>query len=329
MQIPKSVTHVLMKQVTELKCGSMIISCAFNHQLSDAYSMSMFLVAWAKHARLEKMSNLPSFRPSILNPRHPPHYETSLDNLYVPMITSLPPPSSFEEPLGSRMYHIRAESIERIQSEASTKETKRSKFLSFTAYVWKLLADGGNDVGSSISRMGVVVNGRRFLTEVNEKSSSSFENHYGNVLSVPYGVAANSDLTAMALHEVANRVHGFVSETTNEEHFRGLIDWIELHRPAQAVPRIYFGHEKSEGRDVVITSGSSLPINDMDFGWGKPEFGSYHVPWSSRTGYIITMPSATGNGDWVVCMHLNDKEFDVIERMAPNVFIPLSISSLV
>ncbi|KAF5789589.1 putative alcohol O-acetyltransferase [Helianthus annuus] len=59
MQIPKSVTHVLMKQVTELKCGSMIISCAFNHQLSDAYSMSMFLVAWAKHARLEKMSNLP------------------------------------------------------------------------------------------------------------------------------------------------------------------------------------------------------------------------------------------------------------------------------
>ncbi|KAM0031372.1 putative alcohol O-acetyltransferase [Helianthus debilis subsp. tardiflorus] len=115
MQIPKSVTHVLMKQVTELKCGSMIISCAFNHQLSDAYSMSMFLVSWAKHARLEKMSNLPSFRPSILNPRHPPHYETSLDNIYVPMITSLPPPSSFEDPMRSRIYHIRAESIEHIQ----------------------------------------------------------------------------------------------------------------------------------------------------------------------------------------------------------------------
>ncbi|KAJ0541315.1 putative alcohol O-acetyltransferase [Helianthus annuus] len=306
----------------------MIISCAFNHQLSDAYSLNMFLVAWAKHARLEKMSNLPSFRPSVLNPRHPPHYETSLDNLYIP-ITSLPPPSSFEEPLHSRMYYVRAESIKRIQSEASTKETKRSKLLSFTAYLWKLLADGNNDVGSTLSRMGVVVDGRRFLMKVNEKCSPLFENHYGNVLSIPYGVAANSELKAMPLHEVANRVHGLVAEATNEEHFRGLIDWVELHRPTQAVARIYFGNEKSEGRAMVVSSGRDLPINDMDFGWGKPEFGSYHVPWGSRTGYINTMPSASGNGDWVVYMHLNDKEFDVIEHMAPDVFTPLSISTLV
>ncbi|KAM0031367.1 putative alcohol O-acetyltransferase [Helianthus debilis subsp. tardiflorus] len=273
----------------------------------------------------KKMSNIPSFRPSILSPRHPPYYETSFDNLYMP-INSLPPPSSFEEPLASRMYYIRAESVERIQSEASTKETKRSKFLSFTAYLWNLLADGSsNDVPDIISRMGVVVNGRRFLTEVNEKSTSLFENHYGNVLSIPYGVEELSDLRAMRLQEVANRVHGFVAETTNEEHFRGLIDWVELHRPAQAVARIYFGNEKSEGRAMVVSSGQGLPINDMDFGWGKPEFGSYHVPWGGRTGYITTMPSASGNGDWVVYMHLNDKEFHVIECMAPDVFIPLFI----
>ncbi|KAM0031366.1 putative alcohol O-acetyltransferase [Helianthus debilis subsp. tardiflorus] len=326
--VPSINRGLLSVQVTELKCGSMIVSCAFNHQLSDAYSLNMFLVAWAKHARLEKMSNLPSFRPSILNPRHPPHYETSLDNLYIP-ITSLPPPSSFEEPLNSRMYYVRAESIKRIQSEASTKEAKRSKLLSFTAYLWKLLADGNNDVGSTLSRMGVVVDGRRFLMKVNEKCSPLLENHYGNVLSIPYGVAANSELKAMPLHEVANRVHGLVAEATNEEHFRGLIDWVELHRPTQAVARIYFGNEKSEGRAMVVSSGRDLPINDMDFGWGKPEFGSYHVPWGSRTGYINTMPSASGNGDWVVYMHLNDKEFNVIVHMAPDVFTPLSISTLV
>ncbi|KAI3725164.1 hypothetical protein L1987_64942 [Smallanthus sonchifolius] len=313
--------RLLSVQVTELKCGSMIISCAFNHQLSDAYSLNMFLVAWAKHARLETISNIPSFRPSILNPRHPPHYESSLDNQYIP-ITSLPPPSTFKEPLDSRMYYIRAESIERIQSEASTQDTKRSKFMSFTAYLWKLLANKGSDVANTVSRMGVVVNGRRFLTE------SNVENHYGNVLSVPYGVESNNNLKAMPLHEVASRVYGFVAETMNEEHFRGLIDWVELHRPVQAVARIYFGHEKSEGRAVVVSSGRGLPIRDMDFGWGKPEFGSYHVPWGSRTGYVTTMPSASGNGDWVVYMHLNEKEFDVIERMAPDVFVPVSVSNL-
>ncbi|XP_076913976.1 coniferyl alcohol acyltransferase-like [Bidens hawaiensis] len=319
---------LLSVQVTELKCGSMIISCTVNHQLSDGYSMNKFLVAWAKHAQFGKISHIPSFRPSILNPRHPPHHETSLDNLYIP-ITSLPPLSSFEEPLGNRMYNVRAESIERMQSEASTKETKRSKLLSFTAYLWKLLADGNNDVENSISRMGVVVNGRRFLTKTNKKNPHLFENHYGNVLSIPYGVASNSDLKTMPLHEVGNLVHGFVAKATYEEHFRGLIDWVELHRPTQAVARIYFGNEKSEGRAVVVSGGQGLPINDMDFGWGKPEFGSYHVPWGSRTGYISTMPSATRNGDWVVYMHLNEKEFQVIERMAPHVFKPLLIANLI
>ncbi|KAM0031375.1 putative alcohol O-acetyltransferase [Helianthus debilis subsp. tardiflorus] len=176
----------------------MIISCAFNHQLSDAYSSNMFLVAWTKHAHMENISKIPSFPPSMLNPRHPPHYATSLDDLYIP-IKSLPPPSSFEEPLASRMYYVRAESIERIQSKSSTKENKRSEFMSFTAFMWKLLVYGSNDVGSTISRMGVVVNGRHFLTKVNEILLPLFENHYGNVLSIPYGVAAVNDLKAMPL----------------------------------------------------------------------------------------------------------------------------------
>ncbi|KAL8209417.1 hypothetical protein R6Q57_006149 [Mikania cordata] len=324
--VPKINHGLLSVQLTELKCGSMIISCAFNHQLSDGYSINMFLVAWANYSQSANIFKTPSFRPSMLNPRLPPRYETSFENLYMP-ITSLPP-SYFDEHLVSRMYHVRADSIERIQSEASTKETKRSKFISFTAYLWKLLADGSNGNANTMSRMGVVVDGRQFLTQVNKKDSSLFENHYGNVISVPYGVASIGDLNTMLLHEVANKVHGFVAETTNEEHFRGLIDWVQLHRPTQAVARIHLGHDKADGKAVVVSLGQGLPVDDMDFGWGKPEFGSYYVPWGSQTGYVTTMPYANRYGDWVVYMYLNEKEFHVIERMAPDVFTPLSLSNL-
>ncbi|KAD6454510.1 hypothetical protein E3N88_09216 [Mikania micrantha] len=160
-------------------------------------------VAWANYSQSANIFKTPSFRPSMLNPRLPPRYETSFDNLYMP-ITSLPP-SSFDEPLVSRMYHVRADSIERIQSEASTKETKRSKFISFTAYLWKLLADGSNGNANTMSRMGVVVDGHQFLTQIDDKDSSLFENHYGNVISVPYGVASIGDLNTMPLHEVADK----------------------------------------------------------------------------------------------------------------------------
>lgn len=148
------------------------------------------------------------------------------------------------------------------------------------------LANGDNYDPNTISRMGVVVNGRRFLTN----HSLLFENHYGNVLSIPYGVESNNNLKQMPLHEVSNRVHEFVSKATNEEHFRGLVDWVELHRPMKVMARLTFGYEKSEVRAVVVSSGQGLPVGDMDFGWGKPVLGSYHVPWGSRTGYVSTMP---------------------------------------
>ncbi|KAJ0800459.1 putative alcohol O-acetyltransferase [Helianthus annuus] len=318
--------HALLSvQVTELKCGSLIISCTFNHQLTDGYSLNMFLVAWAKYAQSETIFNMPSFQTSLLNPRHPPRYESSVDNLYIP-ISSLPPPSSFEEPLDSRMYYVHAKSIERIQYEASTKEGTKSKLLSFTAFLWKLLVNGKIDVNTP-SRMGIVVNGRRFLAENNEKNASFMENYYGNVVSIPYGAATNRDLKEMPLHEVANQVHRFVAKATHEEHFRGLVDWVQLHRPNRAAARLYVGNKKSEGGGVVVSSGQGLPIKDMDFGWGKPEFGSYHVPWGSQTGYICTMPSACRNGDWVVYMHLKQEEFNVIDHAAPNVFTPLSIDT--
>nr|XP_043628814.1 coniferyl alcohol acyltransferase-like [Erigeron canadensis] len=322
--VPKLNHGVLAVQATELNCGSIIISCATNHQVTDGYSLNMFLTAWAKCSQFETISSIPSFRPSVLNARHPPRYEPSIDNLYIP-ISSLPPPSTFKEPLYSRMYYIRAESIERLQSEASTNEAKRSKLLSFTAYLWKLLAHEGNDSANGPFRMGIVVDGRRFLT--NDKNSPLLSNHFGNVVSVPYGVANHSDLKEMPLHEVAKKVQKFVAEATNEEHFRGLIDWVELHRPQPALAKIYFGQEKTEGEAVVVSSGQGLPINEMDFGWGKPDFGSYHVPWGSRTGYITTMPSATRKGDWVVYMHLKQKDLDVIENMAANVFTPLSTAN--
>ncbi|KAL4567137.1 hypothetical protein LXL04_022711 [Taraxacum kok-saghyz] len=318
--VPKINGGVVAIQATELNCGSIIISGVFNHQLADAYSINMFLRAWAQYTRKESITNRPSFRPSVLNPRHPPFFTTSIDKLYIP-ISSLPPPSSFEEPLLGRMYYIHGESIAKLQSEASTKDTKRSKLLSFTAFLWKLLA---HKDGDTTSRMGIVVNGRRFLAESGEKDSPLLGNHFGNVLSIPYGMARNNDLKEMTLHEVANGVHKFVAKATNEEHFRELIDWVELQRPNTMVARIYFGLKKSEGEAVVVSAGQGLPVKDMDFGWGKPEFGSYHFPWGSRTGYITTMPSGKKNGDWVVYMHLKEEDFNLIDSMAPNVFTPLT-----
>ncbi|KAK9048231.1 hypothetical protein SSX86_032806 [Deinandra increscens subsp. villosa] len=188
-------------QVTELKCGAIVVSCALDHRIADAFSLNMFLVAWAEFAQTKKLSNLPSFRTSLLNPRRPPRYDKTYDHLYLPK-SSLPPPRSFDEKLHSRIYHIGFSSINHLQSQASSKTTRRSKLRSFTAFVWKLLAqEQHNDANKRTkrTRMGVIVNGRRFLTGNNEKESSILANHFGNIVSVPYGEFNNQDLQGVRM----------------------------------------------------------------------------------------------------------------------------------
>ncbi|WJZ95133.1 hypothetical protein VitviT2T_013924 [Vitis vinifera] len=62
-----------------------IPTCTFDHRIADAYSTNMFLVSWAEMAQSKPLSVIPSFRRSLLNPRHPGSYAPSLDHMYVPI----------------------------------------------------------------------------------------------------------------------------------------------------------------------------------------------------------------------------------------------------
>nr|XP_043623009.1 coniferyl alcohol acyltransferase-like [Erigeron canadensis] len=334
--VPSKKQGVLMVQVTELKYGGLVIGCTFDHRIADAYSINMFLTAWAEISQSKPVSCPPSFRRSMLNPRHPPVLNTCYDNLFVPF-SSLPPPRSYlpaANPLISRIYYIEAKDINDLQSNSSLNgNPKKSKCVTFIAYLWKLIAEC--DDGFNTCKMGVVVDGRERLDTVDFDKLSlsntkcfSMRNYFGNVLSIPYGEAKSSELKEMPLSLVANMVYEFVSPALSEEHFRGLIDWVELHRPEPAVAKIYTKMEEDDGEAVVVSSGQRFPVESVDFGWGKPHFGSYHFPWGGQTGYVMPMPSAQKNGDWIVYMHLLEKHMDLVETKGKKIFKPLTQSYL-
>lgn len=153
------------------------------------------------------------------------------------------------------------------------------------------------------------------------------QNYFGNVLSVPYGEETVGKLKAMELSQVANVVHECVAEATKEEHFLGLIDWVESRRPEPAIVKVYCKEDTDEAA-VVVSSGQQFPATRVDFGWGPPGFGSYHFPWGGQTGYVMPMPSTSREGDWIVYMHLLGKHLDLVESKAAHVFKPLSPSYL-
>ncbi|XP_027368568.1 shikimate O-hydroxycinnamoyltransferase-like [Abrus precatorius] len=325
--VPRKKHGVLAVQATWLKCGGLVVACIFDHRIADAHSANMFLVSWAEIARPNKptISSQPCFRRSLLIPRRPPCIHPSLHDMYVP-ISHLSPPSE-PDPLISRIYYVSSEQLNRMQSLASSNGVKRTKFESFSAFLWKMVAGAAFSVNgkkSVVAKMGVVVDGRKRLSNGDKNKEAIMDSYFGNVLSVPYGGKVANELAEKPLTWVAEQVHEFLETAVTEEHFLGLIDCVEEHRPVPMLSRIYCGSTKEEGPAFVVSSGQRFPESKVDFGWGKPVFASYHFPWGGDAGYVMPMPSPTRNGDWLVYMHLLKGHLDFMESHAPNFFRPFS-----
>ncbi|GMP36174.1 hypothetical protein CsSME_00008381 [Camellia sinensis var. sinensis] len=274
---------------------------------------------------------------SLLNSRRPSYYDRSIDNIYV-FLSSLPPPKLVEDPkpnddsLQSRIYYVVSEEHKCLQSQAtSSNGIKISKLVSFSTFLWKLIAsaeksesESGSGFDSNKRCKMDVVDGRGRLTLNNNiKADHESEKYFGNILSIPYGEASVGELNTMHLSKVAELVHDCLKGAAIEEHFLGLIEWVEFHRPEKAIVRVYC-KETDDETVMVVSSGQRFSVLKIDFGWGKPSFGSYHFPWRGQTGYVMPMPSTSRDGDWILYMHLHDKHLDFVEYQAPHLFRPLT-----
>ena len=276
----------------------------------------MFLVAWAAAARGSPAPPGPSFRRSFLAPRNPapPCTGTLADRLFVPVcrVPALPDTTA-----SNRIYRVAAADVAALQAAAGP---GRTKLEAFTAHLWGLCSRAASPRQSQCC-MGVVVDGRARMSP-----DGAMRGYFGNVLTIPYGVIGSEDLRRMALADVAGDVHRWVAEAATGEHFRGLVDWVEALRPKPAAARAYLGGTGgNEAMACVVSSGMSFPVGKADFGTGLPAFASYHFPWPAGAGYVMPMPSARGDGDWVVYVHVAPELAKVMEE-EPTVFQALENS---
>nr|GMD83156.1 shikimate O-hydroxycinnamoyltransferase-like [Ipomoea batatas] len=270
--VPNVKHGVLAIQVTQLKCGGVVVGCSFDHRVADAYSANMFLVSWSESDEIINIQSLAN------------------------------------------------------SQKSSPKNHRITKLEAFSAFLWKTIATGMcKDNSFKNFKLGVVVDGRTRLSDGDEKQAELLKGYFGNVLSIPFGDKKIEDLQEKPLSWVANAVREFLEKALTREHFLGLIDWVESHRPEPALAKIY---ASGDGPAAVVSSGQQFPVRKIDFGWGKPIFGSYHFHWGGQAGYVMPMPSPIGNGDWIVYMHLQKWQLEIIEAHALHVFKPLTFEYL-
>lgn len=165
--------------MTELRCGGIVVACAFDHRVADGYSANMFWVTWAEMATSNPISTPPSFLRSLLNPKGPltQKYDSYFDEMYLP-ISSLPKPDQSQnvDPLITRVYLISKNQLSNLQSlcdedldkvENGCCKRKTSKLQSFSAFLWQIIASHACQLGveyvNKISKMGIVVDGKHAM----------------------------------------------------------------------------------------------------------------------------------------------------------------------
>ncbi|KAH7521338.1 hypothetical protein FEM48_Zijuj07G0022300 [Ziziphus jujuba var. spinosa] len=337
----KKQAGIMAVQVTEFQCGGLVVACTWDHRVADAHSANLFMVSWAEIASAaahddnsNKKSLLsgpqPCFRRSLLNPRRPGIIDPSIDRFFIPLNMLPPPPPQppAADGLVSRIYSVSAHEVKRLQSEASTNSCKRSKLVSFSAFLWKTIAKSA--ITGKKCKLGIAVDGRTRLSPSSSTGTTApnpMASYFGNVLSIPYGSKPADELIDQPLCCVADAVHEFLDVATTKEHFLGLIDWAETHRPITSMAKVY-SKGIEDGPAFVVSSGLWFPLSHLDFGWGKPAFWSYSFHWEGDTGYVMPMHSPKGNGDWVVHMRLLKGQLDLLENQASHVLRPFTFDFL-
>ncbi|KAG2574569.1 hypothetical protein PVAP13_7KG334600 [Panicum virgatum] len=271
---------------------------------------------WAAAARDSPAPPAPSFRRSFLAPRNPapPCTGTLADRLFVPVSPRAGTAGHHRlQPHLPRGRRRRGGAAGHCGARAHVRSWRRSRRTCGGCTPWRPRAAGSGRAAWAWSWTGA--------------GDGAMRGYFGNVLSIPYGEMGAGALRGAALADVARDVHRWVAEAATGEHFRELVDWVEARRLEATVARAYLGRGAGgEGATAcVVSSGTRLHVGEVDFGWGRPAFASYHFPWPGGAGYVMPMPSARGDGEWVVYVHAAPEVVEAMEE-EPTVFRALETS---
>ncbi|MCD9640602.1 hypothetical protein HAX54_025991 [Datura stramonium] len=327
--VPINQEFPVQVQLTNYKCGGIFITFTFDHALGDASSFSKFLLMWCEIARKKPLSFSPDHRRYLLRARDPPIYNPSFDKSFISCSLHDIHNISTPRTLLKRLYYIDASTIDRLQEFASIIDggsiKRTTKIEAFSAYIWKIMVKA-IDKSHKKCKIGWLVDGRRRICGNNIEQV--MEKYIGNALSIAVGEASVSEIEQASISDVAKKVHNAISRVTSsaDQHFWDLIDWIEWHKPGLMLSKIVLGQG---GPAIVISSGRSFPVAQVDFGFGSPVLGTtYSTIKKLGVGYINQRQGAKGDGSWTISAILWPEMIEALESDPHRVFQPITSNHL-
>ncbi|EXC25051.1 Omega-hydroxypalmitate O-feruloyl transferase [Morus notabilis] len=264
----------LIVQVTNLRCGGMILCTAINHCICDGIGTSQFLHDWA---HLAAKQNLDPPIPLVhsrhaLKPRAPPHTPFShpqftranprLDGCHVDILKFLQ-----SQPLVPTSFTFTPSHLLRLKRQC-VPSLKCTTFEALASHTWSSWVRSLDLSPSLTVKLLFSVNVRKKL------SPEIPQGYYGNAFVLGCAEAHVKDLVTPNLHHGVTSVQQAKS-ALNDDYVRSMIDLLE---------------DKTVKTDLsttlVISQWAKLGLEDLDFGEGKP----LHMGPVSSDIYCLFLP---------------------------------------
>ncbi|KAB2075968.1 hypothetical protein ES319_A06G007900v1 [Gossypium barbadense] len=272
----------LVVQVTNLRCGGMILCTAINHCICDGIGTSQFLHAWA-HVITKPTLNLPILplhSRHVLKPRDPPqvththlgYTKTTFkdNNIHVDINQYLQ-----SQPLVPTSFTFTSAHILRLKRRCIP-SLKCTTFEALASHTWRSWVRSLDLSTTFKVKLLFSVNVRKkLIPEIPQ-------GYYGNGFVLACTETAVKDLVTSNLHHGIKLIQQAKSSLT-DGHVRSMIDLLE---------------DKNVKTDIcsslVISQWAKLGLEDLDFGQGKP----LHMGPLTSDIYCLFLP-VVGNFDAV------------------------------
>ncbi|CAJ1964340.1 unnamed protein product [Sphenostylis stenocarpa] len=315
---------LLLVQVTSfLGDEAFSVGVAISHTLYDGLAAIQFINSWAKLARGDTLEphEMPFLDRTVLkvtSPPSPPRFD-HLEYKPLPLILGRCDNTvEKNKKVIATMLKLTAEQVERLKNKANDDESRKqgsrpfSRFEAIAAHVWRCACKAR---GLEENQPTVV----RFNVDIRNRITPPLpRNYFGNALSLTATSSHVGEILSNSLSHVAQKIRKAI-EAVTQEYIGSQIDVIRGQKDVDSARALYFGSNEGKNAlfygnpNLLITSWMSMPVNEADFGWGKPvHFGVANMATQDR---VILFRSLDGDGSIVLTIHFQMELMELFKKL--------------
>nr|CAB3490310.1 unnamed protein product [Digitaria exilis] len=292
--------ELMLVQVTRFACGSLVVAVNGNHLVSDGYGRCSFMTAWANATRGVGIPLHNRTTSSIFMPRNPARIEfehRGIEFKQPPHCDALDDMEQHANASGGgdkvvvRRVHFSADMVSELKALASLPGASRpcSAVKCVVSHLWRCISKARGLDGETPTTLKIAVNGRHRMHHPEVP-----EGYAGNVVLWACPTITVGELLAKPLWHATELISQKVARV-DDAYFRSFIDFAssgvvekEGLVPAADPTKIVLCP------DVEVNSLVGIPVNDVDFGAGRPFlFMHGYLP---QEGLVFITSSSLGDG---------------------------------